>query len=167
MTRRWLVRLPLVLAVAAAVTLPVTASAAPGDDPPTTCSKDTQEVADLTTAATNLGTALGHTPLDATTPGQASGDLFTAVTAAQTAGCLPALPVSPPAEQPQDASDCAADTVGLLSAALGEISAAIATPPDQARLLSAATTLAGAVAAIDTDTCLPVALPVPTVPPVS
>lgn len=167
MTRRWLACLPIAFAVVVAVTLPPTASAAPGDDPPTACTKDTQEVTDLTTAVTNLGTALQRTPPDATTLGQVSGDLFNAVTAAQTAGCLPALPMSPPAPGPQDATKCAADTVTLLTATLGEISAATATPPDPTALLAAASKLATAITAINTDTCLPVALPVPTVPAVS
>src|ERR1700761_6376014 len=124
MTRRWLAFLPLALAFAGTAVLPATASAAGHDDPPVaTCTQDTQEVPDLTTAVPNLGTALKATPPDPTTLSQVSGDLFTAVTAAQTADCLPPLPTSPPAAPapppaPQDATKCAADAVQLLSGAL-------------------------------------------------
>jgi hypothetical protein len=166
MTRRWLAFLPLALALAGSAVLPATASAAGHDDPSAAaCTQDTQEVTDLTTAVTNLGTALQATPPDPTKVSQVSGDLFTAVTAAQTAGCLPALPASPPADPaPQDATDCAADTVKLLSATLDEVAAGTATPPDATALVTAATGLATAITAINTDTCLPVSLPVPTVP---
>jgi hypothetical protein len=173
MTRRWLAFLPLALAVAGGVVVPATASAAQHADPPAAaCTKSTQEVTDLTTAVTSLGTALQATPPDPTKLSQVSGDLFNAVTAAQTAGCLPALPTSPPAvpappaAHPQDAASCASDTVGLLSAVLGQISAGTATPPDPTAVLTAATKLATAITAINTDTCLPVSLPVPSVPAV-
>jgi hypothetical protein len=172
MTRRWLAFLPLALALAGTTAvLPATASAAGHDDPPVpACSKDTQEVTDLTTTVTNLGKALSATPPDPTTLSQASGDIFDAVTAAQTAGCLPALPTSPaetpapPASKPQDASACGGDTVNLLTGLLGEISATTAGTPDPTAVLAAATKLATAITAINTDTCLPVSLPVPTVP---
>jgi hypothetical protein len=182
MTRRWLTSLPLALAVAGSVVLPATASA---DGPPTpTCTKDTQEVTDLTTVVTKLGTALQATPPDPTKLSQVAGDLFTAVGAAQTAGCLPALPSSPPTTtpptpppttppptpppthptHPQDVTKCAADTVALLSAALEEIKAGTATSPSSADLLTAATDLATAITAVNTDSCLPVTLPVPSIP---
>jgi hypothetical protein len=166
MTRRWLAFLPLALALAGSAVLPATVSAAGHDDPPVAaCTQETQEVTDLTTAVTNLGTALKATPPDPTRLSQVSGDLFAAVTAAQTAGCLPALPTSPPAAPaPQDATKCAADTVQLLLATLGQIAAGIATPPDTTAVLAAATKLAAAITAINTDGCLPVKLPVPTVP---
>ncbi|HEX5401691.1 MAG TPA: hypothetical protein VFX16_05235 [Pseudonocardiaceae bacterium] len=169
MTRRWLTFLPLALVLAGSAVLPATASAAGHDDPPAAaCTQDTQEVTDLTTVVTNLGDAVKATPPDPATLSQVSGDLFNAVTAAQTAGCLPALPTSPPAAPPapapQDASNCASDTVRLLSGALGEIAAGTATAPNPTAVLAAATNLATAITAINTDGCLPVSLPVPAVP---
>lgn len=168
MTRRWLAVLPVALALASfSAALPATASAGHDDPPVTACTKDTQEVTDLTTAVTNVGTALATTPPDPTVLSQVSGDLFNAVTAAQTAGCLPALPTSPPkppAAEPQDTGDCAADTVNLLTAVLGEVSATTAGTPDPSSVLAAATELATAITGLNTDTCLPVSLPVPTVP---
>jgi hypothetical protein len=169
MTRRWLAFLPLALALAGfSAVVPATAAAAGHDDPPIpACSTDTQEVTDLTTSVTDLGKALTATPPDPVALSQVSGDIFNDVTAAQTAGCLPALPTSPatpPASKPQDASNCAADTVQLLTAALGEISAGTASTPDPAAVLTAAQAIATAITAVNTDTCLPAALPVPTVP---
>ncbi|HEX3648398.1 MAG TPA: hypothetical protein VHV49_08215 [Pseudonocardiaceae bacterium] len=169
MTRRWLTFLPLALALAGfTAVLPATASAAGPDDPPVpACSTDTQEVTDLTSTVTGLGSALKATPPDPTTLSQAAGDLFNAVTAAQTAGCLPALPTSPaapPAPKAQDASNCGADTVNLLSGALKEISATTAGTPDPTATLAAAGAIADAITAVNTDKCLPVDLPVPTVP---
>jgi hypothetical protein len=158
MSRRWLAFLPLVLTFAV---LPAIASAAGHDDPVVTCVQGTQEVTDLTAAVTHLGTVLRAAQPDPTTLSQTAGDLFGAVTAAQTAACLPPLPVSPagPATQAQDTTKCAADTVRLLSAALGQIAA----PPTPTAVLAAATGQATAITAINTDSCLPVKLPVPTV----
>ncbi|HVV25181.1 MAG TPA: hypothetical protein VHF06_37465 [Pseudonocardiaceae bacterium] len=170
MSRARLAYLPVALALAGSVVLPSVAFAAGHDDPPTACTKDTQEVTNLSTVVTNLGTALKTTPPDPTTLSQVAGDLFNAVTAAQTAGCLPALPTSPPATpappaaHPQDATKCAADAVQLLSAALGEITAGTAATPDPTAVLTAATNLATAITAVNTDACLPVSLPVPSVP---
>jgi hypothetical protein len=175
MSRRWLVYLPLALTLAGTVALPTAAFAAGHDTPPApACTKDTQQVKDLTTAVTTLGTAVTATTPDPTAISQAAGDIFTAVTAAQGAGCLPALPTSPPAATPpppaaapmarHDAGKCAADTVQMLTATLAQISAGTAATPDPAAVLKAATGLATAITAINTDTCLPVSLPVPTVP---
>jgi hypothetical protein len=180
MSRRWLVYLPLALTLAGTVVLPTAAFAAGHDNPPApACTKDTQQVKDLTTAVTTLGTAVAATKPDPTAISQAAGDVFKAVTAAQDAGCLPALPASPPpaatppppttppAATPtgrHDAGKCAADTVQLLTAALAQISAGTAATPDPAGVLKAANDLATAITAINTDTCLPVNLSVPTVP---
>lgn len=157
--------LPLALAVAGSLVLPATVSAA--GQP--VCTKDTQEVTDLTTAVTNVGNALQASPVDPATISQVSGDLFTATTAAQTAGCLPPLPTSPtaktpPPTHPHDASQCPADTVALLTAALETIKAGTATPPSQTDILAAASDIATAITSINSDSCLPVTLPVPTVP---
>jgi hypothetical protein len=174
MTRRWLAYLPLALAFAGAAVLPATASAAQRDDPPVAaaCTQDTQEVTDLTIAVAGLGDALKATPPDPMKVSQATGTVFNAVTAAQQAGCLPALPTTPttpapPAAHPQAAANCAADTVKLLSASLDVIGAGMATTPDPTAVLTAASNLATAVTAINTDTCLPVTLPVPAVPAVT
>jgi hypothetical protein len=176
MSRRWLVYLPLALTLAGTVVLPTAAFAAGHDTPPApACTKDTQQVKDLTTAVTTLGTAVAATTPDPTAISQAAGDVFKAVTAAQDAGCLPALPASPPpaatppppAAAPtarHDAGKCAADTVQVLTATLAQISAGTAATPDPAAVLKAANDLATAITAINTDTCLPVSLPVPTVP---
>ncbi|HYS37112.1 MAG TPA: hypothetical protein VEO01_15940 [Pseudonocardiaceae bacterium] len=175
MSRRWLVYLPLALTLAGTVALPTAAFAAGHDNPPApACTKDTQQVKDLTTAVTNLGTAVSATTPDPTAVSQAAGDIFNAITAAQGAGCLPALPTSPPAATPpppaaapmasHDAAKCATDTVQALTATLAQISAGTAAKPDPAAVLKAANDLATAITAINTDTCLPVSLPVPTVP---
>ena len=181
MSRRWLVYLPLAMTLAGTVALPTAAFAAGHDNPPApACTKDTQQVKDLTTAVTNLGTAVSATTPDPTAVSQAAGDIFNAITAAQGAGCLPALPTSPPAATPpppapppppaaapmarHDAGKCAADTVQALTATLAQISAGTAAKPDPAAVLKAATGLATAITALNTDTCLPVNLPVPTVP---
>lgn len=178
MTRRWLAYLPLALAFAGAAVLPATASAAQRDDPPVAaaCTQDTQEVTDLTIAVAGLGDALKATPPDPMKVSQATGTVFNAVTAAQQAGCLPALPTTPttpappampPAAHPQAAANCAADTVKLLSTSLDVIGAGMATTPEPTALLTAASNLAIAVTAVNTDACLPVTLPVPTVPTVT
>jgi fused signal recognition particle receptor len=175
MSRRWLVYLPLALTVAGVVALPTAASAAGHDSTPPApaCAKDSTQVTDLTTVVTNLGTELAAAKPDPTKISQIAGDLFKAVTAAQDAGCLPALPSTPPAPTPPpaaapqaapDAAKCTADTMKLLSAALDQISAGTATTPDPAALLKAATGVVTAITSINTDTCLPVSLPVPTVP---
>ncbi|HEX3590576.1 MAG TPA: hypothetical protein VHV74_13175 [Pseudonocardiaceae bacterium] len=176
MTRRWLPFLPVALAIAGTATAPAVAWA---DDPIVNCTQDTQEVTDLAAALTTVNTALQATPLDPTTLGQASGDLFHAIRAAQRADCLPPLPSSPspapappppaqPVASPQDAANCPADTLRLMSSVLDEISATSASDPDSSAILRAASDLATAVTAINTDTCLPVSVPVPTVPaPVS
>jgi hypothetical protein len=174
MSRARLAYLPLALAVAGCLVVPAVASAAGRDNPPTACTKSTREVTNLTTTVTNLGTALQATPPDPTKLSQVAGDLFTAVTAAQTAGCLPPLPASPipaptPAPPPptthaQDVAKCAADAVSLLSAALDQVAAGTAATPDSSAVLAAATRLAAAITAVNTDACLPVTLPVPSVP---
>lgn len=172
MNRSWFTLLPLALAVAGSVMMPPATASAAGQP---LCTKDTQEVTDLATAVTNIGNALAATPPDATALSQLSGDLFNAVTAAQTAGCLPQLPSSPTSTpptsppthapaRPQDATQCPADTVALLSASLETIKATTATPPSQTDILAAASDIATAVTSLNSDSCLPVTLPVPTVP---
>jgi hypothetical protein len=163
------------MTLAGTVALPTAAFAAGHGTPPPApaCTKDTQQVKDLTTAVTTLGTAVAATTADPTAISQAAGDVFNAITAAQGAGCLPALPTSPPAATPppaaapmarHDAAKCATDTVQVLTATLAQISAGTAATPDPAAVLKAAGELATAITAINTDTCLPVSLPVPTVP---
>lgn len=175
MSRRWLVYLPLAVTLAGTVALPTAAFAAGHDNPPApACTKDTQQVKDLTAAVTTLGTAVTAAKPDPTAISQAAGDIFKAVTAAQGAGCLPELPASPPAATPpppaavpmgrHDAGKCSADTVQVLTAALAQISAGGAATPDPAAVLKAANELVTAITAINTDSCLPVSLPVPTVP---
>jgi hypothetical protein len=58
------------------------------------------------------------------------------------------------------------DEVQLLEATLGVVAAGIAVPPDLTAALQAATALVTALTAINTDACLPISLPVPTVPAV-
>lgn len=171
MIRRWLTLLPLAFTVAGTLAFPATASA---DSPPTApCTKDTQEVTDLVTTVTNLGTAVTATPIDPTTLGQAAGDVFNATIAAQTAGCLPALPtsapVTPPAAPPpsthaQDTDNCASDTIDMLTAALRTSQATLAKNPTRADLLNAVGLLSLAVTSVNTDKCLPDPLSVPTLP---
>ncbi|HEX3782188.1 MAG TPA: hypothetical protein VHX38_21205 [Pseudonocardiaceae bacterium] len=184
MFRKWAFALPLMAVATAAVVVPSvivsTASAAPADTPPA-CSASTPSVNDLSTALTNVQSALAPTP-DPTKLAPAAGDLFNAVLAVQKDGCLPALPSSastpaPPSAPPAPPSapaaraladpvpaNCLADGVQLLSAALGAVSAGIAAPPSPTAVTSALTTLAAAVTAVNTDSCLPVALPVPSLP---
>jgi hypothetical protein len=194
MFRKWAFALPLMAVATAAVVVPSvvvsTASAAPADTPPA-CSATTPSVNDLSTALTNIQSALAPTP-DPTKVAPAAGDLFTAVLAVQKDGCLPALPsgastpaptsapVPPPSDTPSAPpsapvsapqaladpapANCLADGVSLLSAALGAVSSAIAAPPSPTALTSALTTLATAVTSVNTDSCLPAALPVPSLP---
>jgi hypothetical protein len=114
---------------------------------------------------TGLGTALSATPPDPLTLSQSAGNLMDAVTAAVTAGCLPALP-TPSTPTPANAQKCLVDEVQLLQATLGIIAAGIATPPDLTAALQAATALVAALTAINADACLPISLPVPVVPAV-
>jgi len=164
MTRRWLAYLPLALILAGTVALP--AAAARFDSPAPACTKDTQQVTDLKTAVANLGTDISAATPDATKLGQDAGTLFHAVTAAQAAGCLPALPTASTAQSasPHARVDCAGDTVDLLVAALDQIKAGIGATPDQTAVLKAVSGLVSAITAINADSCLPVKLPTPTVP---
>lgn len=177
MSRRWPVFLTFAAALGGAVVLPSVASAAPHGTPPAAaCTADTQQVKDLTTAVTALGTALKTTPPDPATISKATGDVITAVSAAQGASCLPALPSAttptpptPPKPSTSGTSDptkCLADTVQLQSAGYDILAAGTATTPDPAAVLKSATDLATAITALNTDTCLPAALPVPSVPSV-
>jgi hypothetical protein len=167
MSRRLLVCLSLALAAAGAVVVPMAASTAVGATPPVpTCAKDTPAVGKLTQGVTDLATALKPTTLDGTKVGGAAGDLFTDVVAAQTAGCLPALPTS--AVHPMAAgatTPCAADTVALLFGALDEVSASTVTTPAQTAMAAGALNVVSAVTGLNSDGCLPAALPVPPAPP--
>jgi hypothetical protein len=167
MSRRLLVCLSLALAAAGAVVVPIAASTAEGATPPVpTCAKDTPAVGKLTQGVTDLAAALKPTTPDPTAVGDAAGDLFSDVTAAQAAGCLPALPSS--AVQPMAApgnTSCAADTVALLSGTLDEVSAATVTTPVQTAMAAGAINVVSAVTGLNADTCLPATLPVPTAPP--
>jgi hypothetical protein len=173
MSRVRLACLLIAVGVAGCFVLPPAASAAGHDNPAAACTKDTHEVTNLTAVVTKLGIAFQAIPPDATKLSQVSGDLFNAVVAAQSADCLPPLPTSPttqapqPATQPEDTTKCAADAVQVLSAALGVISAATANPPDPAAVQAATQKLADAIKALNADSCLPVALPVPTGVPTS
>lgn len=178
MSRRWPVYISLTAALVGAVVIPTAASAAGQDTPPTAaCTADTQQVKDLNTAVTAIGSALQATPPDATKLAAATGDLVGAVTAAQAANCLPALPsatkaVPLPAPTPPSgttaagAQKCLADTVQVLSASLGAVAAGISATPDATAALKSATDLATAITALNTDKCLPISLPVPSVPAV-
>ncbi len=178
MTRRWLAGIPFVLALAGSAVLRATASAASRDDRPIAAAgtQDTQEVTGPTTAVTGPGTALRAIAPHPTLATDAAGDVFNAVTAAQTAGCLPGLPAAAqpptaPPSRPRAGSACIADTVALLSATLGQITAGAAANPDPTTMAAAATNLTTVGTAINTDECLPVSLPVRklplTTPPVS
>lgn len=161
MSRVRLACVSVTIAVAGCLPAPAAASAAVHDKT-AACTKDTTEVTRLATAVTTLGTTLNATPLDPARISRVSGDLYNAVTAAQAVGCLPPLPSSAPS--PHDVSKCAADAVQLLAAVLGQIGAAITVPPDASAVLAAAQRLPAAIIAVDGDSCLPISLPVPTVP---
>ena len=157
--------LALPLALGGTVALGATASAASAAPaaPAAACTPATPQVQQLSSAVTSLGTALSATPPDPVALSQSAGNLMNAVIAAVSAGCLPALP-TPSAPTPANAQKCLVDEVQLRQATLGVIAAGIATPPDLTAALQAATALAAALTAINTDACLPVSLPVPTVP---
>jgi hypothetical protein len=166
MSRRSRFYLPLALplALSGTVALGATASAASAA-PAAACTAATAQVQQLSSAVTSLGTALSATPPDPATLGQDAGNLMDAVIAAVNAGCLPALPTPSGAPTPANAHKCLVDEVQLRQATLGIIAAGIATPPNLTAALQAATALASALTAINSDACLPVLLPVPTVPP--
>ena len=167
MSQRLRVHVPLALALAVGGTVALgatTASAAP-TPPAAACTPATPQVQQLSSAVTSLGTALSATPPDPVALSQSAGNLMNAVIAAVNAGCLPALP-TPSAPTPANAQKCLVDEVQLRQATLGVIAAGIATPPDLTAALQAATALAAALTAINTDACLPVALPIPSVPAV-
>jgi hypothetical protein len=167
MSQRLRVHVPLALALAVGGTVALgatTASAAP-TPPAAACTPATPQVQQLSSAVTSLGTALSALPPDPVTLSQTAGSLVNAVTAAVNAGCLPALP-TPSSPTPANAQKCLVDEVQLLEAALGVVAAGIAVPPDLTASLQAATALVTAMTAINTDACLPISLPVPTVPAV-
>jgi hypothetical protein len=89
-------------------------------------------VQQLRSAVTSFGTVLSATPPDPVKLSQSAGNLMNAVTAAVTAGCLPALP-TPSTPTPANAQKCLVDEVQLLEATLGVIAAGISTParPDR------------------------------------
>ena len=74
---------------------------------------------------------------------------------------------APPAAAPQATapSACQSDAVSLLSSALGLVSAALSNPPNPTAVTSALSSLATSVTGVNTDSCLPAALPVPSLPP--
>jgi hypothetical protein len=167
MSQRLRVHVPLALALAVGGTVALgatTASAAP-TPPAAACTPATPQVQQLSSAVTSLGTALSALPPDPVTLSQTAGSLVNAVTAAVNAGCLPALP-TPSSPTPANAQKCLVDEVQLLEATLGVVAAGIAVPPDLTASLQAATALVTALTAINTDACLPISLPVPTVPAV-
>ena len=167
MSQRLRVHVPLALALAVGGTVALgatTASAAP-TPPAAACTPATPQVQQLSSAVTSLGTALSALPPDPVTLSQTAGSLVNAVTAAVNAGCLPALP-TPSSPTPANAQKCLVDEVQLLEATLGVVAAGIAVPPDLTASLQAATALVTALTAINTDACLPISLPVPTVPTV-
>ena len=167
MSQRLRVHVPLALALAVGGTVALgatTASAAP-TPPAAACTPATPQVQQLSSAVTSLGTALSALPPDPVALSQSAGSLVNAVTAAVTAGCLPALP-APSSPTPANAQKCLVDEVQLLEATLGVVAAGIAVPPDLSAALQAATALVTALTAINTDACLPISLPVPTVPAV-
>jgi hypothetical protein len=167
MSQRLRVHVPLALALAVGGTVALgatTASAAP-TPPAAACTPATTQVQQLSSAVTSLGTALSALPPDPVTLSQTAGSLVNAVTAAVNAGCLPALP-TPSSPTPANAQKCLVDEVQLLEATLGVVAAGIAVPPDLTASLQAATALVTALTAINTDACLPISLPVPTVPAV-
>jgi hypothetical protein len=167
MSQRLRVHVPLALALAVGGTVALgatTASAAP-TPPAAACTPATPQVQQLSSAVTSLGTALSALPPDPVALSQSAGSLVNAVTAAVTAGCLPALP-APSSPTPANAQKCLVDEVQLLEATLGVVAAGIAVPPDLTAALQAATALVTALTAINTDACLPISLPVPTVPAV-
>ncbi len=167
MSHRLRVNVPLALALAVGGTVALgatTASAAP-TPPAAACTPATPQVQQLSSAVTSLGTALSALPPDPVALSQSAGSLVNAVTAAVTAGCLPALP-TPSSPTPANAQKCLVDEVQLLEATLGVVAAGIAVPPDLTAALQAATALVTALTAINTDACLPISLPVPTVPAV-
>ena len=167
MSQRLRVHVPLALALAVGGTVALgatTASAAP-TPPAAACTPATPQVQQLSSAVTSLGTALSALPPDPVPLSQTAGSLVNAVTAAVNAGCLPALP-APSSPTPANAQKCLVDEVQLLEATLGVVAAGIAVPPDLTAALQAATALVTALTAINTDACLPISLPVPTVPAV-
>jgi len=162
------VHVPLALALAVGGTVALgatTASAAPAAPaaPAAACTSATPQVQQLTSAVSSLGTALSALPPDPVNLGQTAGSLIGAVTAAVNAGCLPALPTSS-SPTPANAPACLVDEVQLLEGALGVIAAGIATPPNLTAALQAVTALVTALTSINSDACLPIALPVPPVP---
>lgn len=167
MSQRLRVHVPLALTLAVGGTVALgatTASAAP-TPPAAACTPATPQVQQLSSAVTSLGSALSALPPDPVALSQSAGSLVNAVTAAVTAGCLPALP-APSSPTPANAQKCLVDEVQLLEATLGVVAAGIAVPPDLTAALQAATALVTALTAINTDACLPISLPVPTVPAV-
>ena len=159
--------LPLALSGTVAFGAAAPAGAAPSapTTPAAPCTAATAQVRQLSSAVTSLGTALSATPPDPVKLSQNAGNLMDAVIAAVNAGCLPALPTPAGPPTPVNAHQCLVDEVQLRQATLGVIAAGIATPPDLPAALQAATALAAALTAINSDACLPVLLPVPTVPP--
>ena len=171
MSRRFRACLSLALALPLAVSGTVAfgaAASAAGAAPiaaTASCTAATAQVQQLSSAVTSLSTALSAIPPDPVKLSQDAGSLMAAVIAAVNAGCLPALPTPSGPPTPANAHQCLVDEVQLRQATLGVIAAGIATPPNLPAALQAATALVTALTAINSNACLPVSLPVPTVPP--
>ncbi len=179
MFRTWAFALPFAAVTAAAVVVPSVMSAAATATP--ACTASTPSVSGLSAALTKVQTALSPTP-DPAKLAPVAGDLFNAIIAVQKDGCLPALPSSsatstptnppsapptPPAAEPQAGApaNCQSDAVSLLSATLSLVGAALASPANPTAVTGALSSLATAVTGVNTDSCLPTALPVPSLPP--
>jgi hypothetical protein len=159
--------LALPLALSGTVALGATTSAdAASTAPAAACTAASPQVQQLTSTVTSLSSSLSALPPDPAKLSQSAGSLTDAVNAAATAGCLPALPTPSGTPAAGGAVACLTDEVQLLQAALGIVAAGIAVPPNLTAALQAATTLVSALTAINTDACLPVALPIPSVPAV-
>jgi hypothetical protein len=168
MSRRFRVYLSLVLALPLAasgtVAFGATAASAATTAPTAACTAATSQVQQLSSAVTSLSSTLTAIPPNPATLGQTAGTLLNAVLAASNAGCLPALPTSGATATAANAAQCLVDEVQLLQATLGIIAAGISAPPNLTAALQAATALVTALTAINTNSCLPIALPIPSVP---
>jgi hypothetical protein len=152
-------------AVAFGATAASAATSAPSA-PAASCTATTPQVQQLASAVTALATSLSALSPDPATLGEDAGSIMGAVIAAVNAGCLPALPTPSGTPTPANAHQCLVDEVQLRQATLDIIAAGIATPPDLTAALQGASSLVSAINAINSDGCLPISLPVPTVPSV-
>ena len=177
MFRRIVVYLPLVAALMAPAAIPAAAAARVDSPAQAACTADTPAVKALTDTVTKLSSALTAVPPDAAKSQQALGDVFHGVLAAQDAKCLPALPATPAADlgtdpgarqlpplPPVGDTGCLSAVLNVLTGLLGALSAELAVPPDATKLTAALKNLADAVTALNKLKCLPVDLPVPSLP---